>query len=67
MGSTPKGRDEWEPSRKAHDELVVATVTSRSDDVAVCAISSLPRSEHVLEAEWIAATGDSFVALDRMR
>jgi len=50
-----------------HDEPFVATVTERTGDVAVCSISPVPRSEHVIESEWIAATGDSFVSLDRMR
>ena len=63
----PTRRERDERSRPVHDEPLVATVTERTGDVAVCSISPVPRSEHVIESEWIAATGDSFVALDRMR
>ena len=67
MTPTRRKRDERERPRPVHDEPFVATVTERTGDVAVCSISPVPRSEHVIESEWIAATGDSFVSLDRMR
>jgi len=65
MGSIPT--DEWEPHRPAHDEVFVAAVSERADDVATCSISPLPRSEQALASEWISATGSSFVSLDEMR
>ncbi|WP_440992039.1 hypothetical protein [Haloarchaeobius baliensis] len=67
MGSTPTEHDRRERPRSADEEPFVATVTERTNDVTVCSISPIPRSQHCIESEWIAATGDSFVALDRMR
>jgi hypothetical protein len=67
MGAVPTEPDEWEPFQPAHDELFVATVTERADDVMACSISRLPRSGPMLVSEWIAATDGSFVRLDEMR
>lgn len=67
MDSAPTERDRCEYSRPAHEESLVATVTEQSDDVALCSLSPIHRCDHVIESEWIAARGDSFVALDQMR
>ncbi|WP_255196439.1 DUF7511 domain-containing protein [Halorarius litoreus] len=50
-----------------HGELFLATVTERPDGVEVCTISGVPTSDRLLLAEWIGASGDSFVSLETMR
>ncbi|AZH25629.1 DUF7511 domain-containing protein [Haloplanus aerogenes] len=67
MSSVPTESDDWEPFQPAHDEAFVANITEQADDVERCSISPLPRSERMLETEWIAATDGSFVPLDEMR
>lgn len=67
MSPVPTESDDWETFRPAHDEAFVANITERADDVEACSISPLPRSEQMLETEWITATDGSFVPLDEMR
>ena len=67
MSSVPPESDDWEPFQPAYDEAFVANITERADDVETCSISPLPRSEGMLESEWITATEGSFVPLDDMR
>jgi hypothetical protein len=61
--TTPHDRD---PPPEATEPLV-AVVTGRPDEEETCSISPPPTSERRLESEWVAASGDSFVALPEMR
>lgn len=67
MGTTPSDTDRREPASPEPCDRFVAIVSERADGEELCSISPVPTTERRLDAVWVSARDDSFVALEEMR
>ena len=65
VGSIPIESNEWEPPDRR--KAFIANGTRCEDGETMCTISPLPKSERILQSEWVAAYDGAFVPLEEMR